>query len=241
MTIHTTTEYGIFKQLSGNRPVSQSHKKRLKESMRENYRFTVLTVNEHMEVIDGQHRLECARELGLPVNYVICDGYSLLDVHTINANSKNWNSDDYLSGYCEMGKGAYLYYAAFKKKYGFGHNEVLYLLTGVRSGGSIFDKFKDGELKIANKTEAEYIADSIIRLQKYYDGAKRRAFVFAMITLMKTPEFNFSRFINKLKLNRSMMYDCASSGQYIDLIEQVYNYRSREKVNLRFAKTGDTK
>jgi hypothetical protein len=234
MKIRTTKNYAQFKQLTGNRSISQSHKARLMESMRENYRFTVITVNENLEVIDGQHRLECAKELGLPVHYVICENYGLTDVHQLNANLKRWTTNDYLDGYCEMGNLHYEFYRAFKKKYGFGHQECLRLLNGSYNGAS-FEDFKNGQFVVKDRKKAIDRAEKILALEDLYPGIRRRTFVFAMLSLLDLPQFDYDRFRSKLERQRAKMYDCTSVDQYRDLIEKIYNHYTSDKVNLRFA------
>jgi len=234
MKIRTTKNYSQFKHLSGNRPINTSHKARLKESMRENYRFTVVTVNENHEVIDGQHRIKCAEELGLPVHYVVCDGYGLNDVQQLNANLKRWSTDDYLQGYCQMGLKDYLIYRDFKNTYRFGHNECMNLLCGSYKGDHFID-FKNGSFKISDRAKAVDYAEKIISLEEFYPGVRRRTFVFAMIDLLNLPQFDYGRFKSKLDRQRARMHDCTSVDQYKDLIEVIYNYYTSDKVNLRFA------
>jgi len=202
--------------------------------MRQNYRFTVVTVNENYEVIDGQHRIECAEELGLPVHYVVCKGYGLNDVQQLNANLKRWTTDDYLQGYCQMGMRDYLIYRDFKNTYKFGHNECMCLLSGIYKG-DLFINFKNGNFTIVDHAKAVDIAEKIISLEELYPGVRRRTFVFAMIELLKLPQFDFSRFKSKLERQRSKMHDCTSVDQYKDLIEVIYNHYTSDKVNLRFA------
>ena len=63
--ILTTREYSIFKTIEGNRNISLLHLNRLRESMLEKHLFTVIVVNENMEIIDGQHRFTISKELQL--------------------------------------------------------------------------------------------------------------------------------------------------------------------------------
>lgn len=100
--VHTTTDYFLFKPIEGNRNKNLLHINRLKKSMAETYLFTVIIVNEKYEIIDGQHRFECVKELKLPMHYIVCKGYGLNEVHVLNQNSKTWNADDYLTGYCNL-------------------------------------------------------------------------------------------------------------------------------------------
>ncbi len=234
--VHTTTDYSLFKSIDGNRNKNLLHINRLKKSMSENYLFTIITVNEKYEIIDGQHRFEIIKELNLPLNYVICEGYGLNEVHILNANSKTWSSDDYLEAYCKLGYSDYILYRNFKQRYGFGTRENVSIL----SGGNIYVKtdhmkeFFKGNFKVVNYSECCNMAEKIELISKYYKGYKRRAFVYAMISLFKNKNFNFDEFIQKLQYQQNQLVDCVNSSQYIALIEEIYNFRRREKINLRY-------
>jgi hypothetical protein len=233
--VHTTTDYFLFRPIDGNRNKNLLHINRLKKSMSENYLFTVIIVNEKYEIIDGQHRFEVIQELKLPLNYIICKGYGLNEVHILNQNSKTWNSDDYLDGYCRLGYSDYLRYAEFKKKYGFGHIECMTILSGHMRNGDKTKEFHNGQFKIVNYLKACDIADKINIVGQYYVGYKRRSFIFAMLQMFKNPNFELTEFLQKLKLQPTALVDCTSTEQYVSLIEEIYNYRRREKINLRYS------
>ena len=67
--IKSTTDYNKFRKLNGNRPVRPNHVKRIVESMQKQLLPTFIEVNEHYEIIDGQHRIEALKELELPVGF----------------------------------------------------------------------------------------------------------------------------------------------------------------------------
>lgn len=77
---------------------------------------------------------------------------------------------------------------------------------------------------------ADFILDSI----DIYEGSKRRSYIYAIASLMKNKNFSEKEFLRKLSSQRSKMYDCAKTTQYVDLIEIIYNYKNRNKINLRF-------
>jgi hypothetical protein len=233
--VHTTTDYFLFKPIEGNRTKNLLHISRLKKSMEKNYLFTVIIVNEHYEIIDGQHRFECVKELQLPLNYIICKGYGLNEVHVLNQNSKTWNADDYLTGYCNLGDKNYLQYKKFKDKYQLGHNESMAILSGNNSISKLLvENFKDGKFKIVDLKNAEEKAEKIWMFKDIYEGFKRRAFVYAMLYLFDKPQFDFAEFLQKVRNQPSALTNCNDAKQYISLIEEIYNYRRREKVNLRY-------
>ena len=232
--VHTTTDYFMFKSIDGNRNKNLLHINRLKKSMSKNYLFTVIIVNEKYEIIDGQHRFDVISELGLPLHYIICSGYGLHEVQVLNQNSKTWNADDYLNGYCNLGYEEYLNYKEFKDSYGLGHSECMTILAGYTAQKNASELFYTGLFKISNYNEACKTVEKIFMTEPYYEGFKRRSFIMAMLNLFNNPNFEFTEFIAKLKLQPTAMVDCTTASAYISLIEDIYNYRRREKVNLRF-------
>lgn len=70
--IQKTTDYAIFKAVSFNREKNKRHIESIKKiiSQENLLHLHPILVNEKMEVVDGQHRLEAAKELGLEVFYI---------------------------------------------------------------------------------------------------------------------------------------------------------------------------
>lgn len=59
--LYATTQTKHFKLLAENRPVNEIHVQSLMESFsKDAYLFTLIYVNEKLEIIDGQHRFEAA-------------------------------------------------------------------------------------------------------------------------------------------------------------------------------------
>ena len=71
-------------------------------------------------------------------------------------------------------------------------------------------------------------------MKEFYTGWKRRSFVYAIIRLLSNQNFDIDYFINKLKAQPNALSDCTTVTNYIILIEEIYNYRNRNKVNLRY-------
>jgi hypothetical protein len=231
--VYTTKDYSLFKTIDGNRNINLLHLNRLLKSMKEVYLFTCIIVNEFYQIIDGQHRFECCKELKLPLNYVMMKGYGLREVQILNQNSKTWNADDFLEGYCKLGYEHYIEYLKFKTKFEFGHNECMLLLGGSDNGHNI-KEFYAGNFKIKDYNLAHDKAQKICMIGRYYDGYKRSSFVRTMNNILAKPQFDFTQFMQKLKIQPLALQDCNSIDQYKLLIEEIYNYRNREKINLRY-------
>jgi hypothetical protein len=233
--VHQTTDYPMFKTLVGNRNVNPLHLLRLRESMKRQYLFTIITVNEKFQIIDGQHRFNSCKELGLPINYVVVPGYGLNEVQILNENGKTWNANDYLNGYCNLDWPEYLKYKRFKDSFDFAHKVNLILLEGTMGdGGRSVDRFKRGGFEVKQETFAYELGFKIKELKKIYGGAERVGFVLAFVTCIRKPLFSFEEFLEKLRFKSTMLVDCTTASSYLALIEEIYNYKRKDKVNLRF-------
>ena len=231
--VYKTYDYSLFKTIKGNREINSSHLKGLEKSMKENYLFTIIIVNENYEIIDGQHRFTIISKLLLPVYYIIRKGYGMDEVIKFNTESAVWKADDYLNTYCIDEKNDYKLYYKFKKRYKLGHQETKTLLSGSRRDNSTYARlFKEGKFKINNYNKAVENVEKIFSLAPYYAGYKRRSFILAMLTLFKNPLFDFNEFLKKIKMLPDALFDCTNVTNYIILINDIYNYNSQVKVNL---------
>lgn len=230
--VYKTYDYSLFSFIKGNRAVNASHLRGLENSMKDNYLFTIIIVNENYEIIDGQHRFTIISKLLLPVYYIIRKGYGMSEVIKFNTESVVWKADDYLNTYCDE-KNDYKLYYKFKKRYNLGHQETKALLSGSRINNSTYAKlFKEGKFKVANYNKAVEIVEKIFSLAPYYAGYKRRSFIYAMMNLFKNPLFDFNEFIKKVKMLPDALVDCTNVTNYLYLINEIYNYNCKVRVNL---------
>ena len=231
--IQKSKDYNIFKTLTGNRELNISNKEKLKKSFKENYLISPIIINEKYEIIDGQHRFNAARELGYYVYYILIKGYSLEEVKMLNTNSKNWKREDYLNAYCDLGFEEYIKFKKFYsdiKEFTIGSAERI--AAGHQSDNML--DFRNGKFKFGNVLDAYDTAQKILMFKPYYKGFNRNTFVGAVMKLIRNQNYNHAQMIHKLSLNPSILVDCANTSQYVLLLEDVYNYKSRNKTNLRY-------
>lgn len=243
--VQTTTDYAKFKNLAGNRDVNPLHVNRLSNSFREEYLLSPIIVNERLEIIDGQHRFTAAQANDLPINYIIVHGYRLPQVQRLNTGTSNWRKVDYLRSYADLGVLPYVQMRRFMEEFphlGIAASECLLTQNGsgannkgAEAGGRGKKRhFQEGTLEIIDLEFAYEAAAKIVKMEGAYDGYNRTTFVRAVSSLMQKPIFDVDYFIEKLDRYSSMFGHRQSIGEYIVLIEEVYNYRKRDKDNLRF-------
>lgn len=231
LQVKETKNYEMFSSINGNRPKNELHLKRLKKSMEEELLVSPIIVNEKYEVIDGQHRLQISEELRLPVRYIVCEGYGLNEVQRLNQNSKDWKMIDFISGYAELGNKEYQYLLKFHEDTGLTITTCVTLLS---NSGSATNDIRNGVWVAKHKKRANTIYEWLQIIKTYYKGIERKGFVMAMMHLYKREEFSISQLVGKIALQPTSLVDCVRSEEYIILLESIYNYKSRNKVNLRY-------
>lgn len=153
--IYHTDDYDQFIRLEGNRPVLAQRITRIARSIKENgYILNPIVVNEKMQVIDGQGRLEALRKLSLPVDYVIAEGAGLVECVALNSSTTKWTVDDYITSYCELGNENYIRFRALLNEFKQLGPIVKYCLISGSSDGNK-EAIKNGKVIVDEKIEVE--------------------------------------------------------------------------------------
>jgi hypothetical protein len=239
--VYKTSDLSIFKQIDGNRVPNLQHIKRLADSIRVyGMKCNPILVNENFEVIDGQHRLMAAQEANSFVYYIIMDGYTLNEVHTLNLNQKNWAKKDFMNGYADMGIKSYIKFRNFlSKNNDFSFASCLAFCNNTTDATHLRlsenkEVFEDGTWLGKDFDLAQEWANKIRMIKPYFKGYNSSRFIGTMITLFRCEAFDFNEFMHKLRIQPTALVDCVNREQYKTLIEDIYNYRSRNKVSLKY-------
>jgi len=240
MKVEKTTNYNRFKILGGNRVISRAHVKHIKASMVEKSIPVPIIVNEHFEIIDGQHRFSAAEELKKPVHYLRIPGLNLSDVQRLNSDSKNWNLNDYLQSYLDLGKKHYQVYADFLQEFGFKHEQNFILLTnGQIDSKTRRDHFKRGKLRITEdqlawgKMAAKRIIEIGSKFDKERDCTGKRYFVAACCKAFNVPKYNHAHMMKKIHARRNPLLPQPSLQDYTRMLEDVYFYHMSDSKKFR--------
>lgn len=242
-------DYEKFITINGNRVLNARNLQKIKDSISKTYLIAPICVNKEWQIIDGQHRYEAAKALNFPIRYYMCKEYRLNEIQVLNANQSNWTNKDYLESYCELGFEEYLKVRNFLNQFkGIGLANALTLISkgalssaDVKSYGSPRkgtdikkNTFREGTYKATDLSNGIQIAKDLMVLSKYLDFYKKRAFVIAFKKCHVNENFNFGLFLKKIEKFPSKAYDCPNTEHFINMIEELYNYRNKNKVNLRF-------
>ena len=235
--VFQTSDYSLFSYVDGNRNIKIPHLKRLQYSIQKKQIPVPIIIDNNYNIYDGQHRFEACKNLNLPIYYIIVPELGLNDIQTLNANMKNWTTDDYCDSYCKLGTHPEYYkYRDYKERFKFGHNETLVLLNGSskseHESRGLWQDFRDGNFKVINYAESIEFAKKILMTEPYYDGCRRRSFVFALLHCFKQKQYDHKIFMKKLKFQSAKLFDQTTVQNYLILIEKIYNYKNKHKARL---------
>lgn len=236
--IYITKDYSKFKMISGNRVIDQSHVRSIVKKMKRKggWLDTVeITVNEYFEVIDGQHRLIAAQLLGISVRYKIVRGSGIEEVRETNQGNNNWKLKDHVPSYVSQGIQDYVLLDMFTKKFPEIKLTHCQMLLSNSMSSSNRETFESGQWKVKNFETGVLWGNYLMSLKPYFSGFNRAIFIRGFIKVLITkPEFKFEEFLHKVMLQPTRLVPCGTTHQYVDLIEQIYNYKRKGKVNLRY-------
>lgn len=213
-----TKDYSFFKYSSNNRGIKPVNVAKIKKSM-EKYGFIagrpVLCTPDGV-VVDGQHRLEAAKELNIPVLYEIVTTDFVKTMIELNSTQTNWVLLDYINSYADQGVDCYRKLLKFQEKYKLGMSNciLIYMNKSINKSADI----RAGKVFVINP-DAEAIADFILNCDfvPYY---KEHKFIQAINTVYK--RLNKEQ-LNKIKTNLIAIPQFAKATEYIMAFENILN------------------
>lgn len=243
--IYRTNNHSMFKIDSRNRPVDERHvAKIMKKIQKENLLDSrPITVTNDLVVVDGQHRLEAARNLNLPIYYQIAN-LRIEDAPTINSAQQNWDSEDYLKSYSEMGDENYTRLLELSRETNVSPNGLMKLIACTKCGGQFYKKFKDGLFTIEPETIYEVkkillLIQSIIQNLKQHPAYSEHAKILSrtrgmdsLFSFLKNvlPEKHHQLFARKVYDYAARIYRCSSIKEYHDMYMAIYKYHNSKSL-----------
>lgn len=235
----STTDYDVFKKHEANRDVAEANVRGLIASISKKNMLHVrpILVDKDFNVIDGNHRLEAARRMQIPIYFEIDTNLQTEDMYLINSAQKNWSLSDYLNYYVHQKNENYIKLNDFLVKEDLPLNLSFSLLNGLRHG-SFFKDFREGKYQFPNETELQEALDkrqkilwTIDYIKKKTSGQKlylsRVAFFNALVEFFNIKTFDYSVFMNKLQYKLDLIRPCTKYSDYVRIFKDIYNWKNQ--------------
>ena len=241
-TVYRTDEYDVFNTLQGNRDVLAGRVSKIIKSIKANgYIFNPIIVNENMEVIDGQGRLEALKALNMPVDYIIVDGLRIKDCIALNIYQTKWNTMDYINSFADMGNINYSYIRHLCKRFS---SISIRVIVSAISNKYIGFEISNKTVQSGNMTctaeqyeKATSILEYLEKFMGYIDVNKGRteliytALIFAYKSDSVDNDRMLERFIKYYGSDIVKPFNAIEGA--LQALNTVYNYRSsNERLHL---------
>lgn len=240
--IRKTRDYNIFKKHENNRAIDKTNLNRLMFSIsaQNMLEFQPILVDGQMRIIDGQHRLEAAKLLGIEVYYQVNEETTHQDIVLLNAYQKQWKTEDYINYYISLGNENYRKLQEAADRRSISITELLEVAKATNNS-SKGESLKNGSFTFFGDKEMEKIDDILDKLEKVYETIGRyvaeakpimtsHRLRRALCAILNRPETNFEVLIQKLTLRAEHIRMCTTYVAYYSLLRDIYNWKNQKPI-----------
>lgn len=239
MQILESFDYEMFKPHGEQQKMAAPHIKKIKISMMRNGFIKAKPIHcyqdgKSLRIIDGHHRLRAAQELGIPVYYVV-GGLEDRDlIADENWAVRKWSNEAFVGMYVSRGLKDYIILAKYISR-GLHLKFASSLLSGeCTASGNQSESIRQGSFKVKTTQSADAIISIIERAGQFNEIAKSQQFIACLCVLVNLDWFSETILIKKIKDNPRCLIRSGSREQMMDQIEEIYNFKQRDKINLAF-------
>jgi hypothetical protein len=232
--VFCTTDYSLFKMVDGNRPINKKKVERIIKEIKagndvlDECPILVTEQNGHMDIKDGQHRFQIAKQLKRAVHYIIHEQQmSLYNVATMNSNTEKWTAENFINCYATAGNENYIRLKQFRDKYNIAIGSCLTLLTyGVQKNdgliSTLYDHFQQGTFEIKTYKQAVQYMELCKSFSEYKYWTSR-AFLISMTKILQAGKCDMDVLLKKFNENPLALIYSPDWKKIIANLEEIYN------------------
>jgi hypothetical protein len=240
MKILSTKNYSLFACNPFQRAFRQSKVNALIEKMRANGYPPSMAIsvyrakNGTLTINTGHHRLAAAQALGIPVLYVTEHQWTVKQLVDEGTSGTSWDAVAAAQNFAKQGDKDYQELLGFADK-GIPLTMAASLLVGEgAASGNARHKITSGTFKIKTRDHAQKIIALFEEFAARTPAIKHRPFISAFSKCLFTPEFDEDVFWRRMKANPSMLEKTSNEDQALKQIEEIYNFKSANKIPLAY-------
>lgn len=117
-TVRMSRNYNMFKFKDGNRDLNYINVNKMEESLKKHGWVTPIVVDNNYYIIDGQHRFQAAKNLGMPIAFIkMSNDFNVEAIRDINNAQEKWNTWDYVKSQADLGNVHFKYIQSLREKF----------------------------------------------------------------------------------------------------------------------------
>lgn len=224
--MNKTTDYSIFGEIESNREVDLRHVRKLMKAIekRNLLHLNPIIVDEQNRVIEGQHRLEAAKQLQVPIYYITDNTVNKSDIAALNTNKKNWSAQDYINFHCIEKRPGFSVLSKFLSEHpAIPTSSAIQLLSPFSRRN--MEEIREGYADVSNLAMAEKIAAFLKWLRNHFEHAYSGMVIQAVRKLFESEGFDPEHLKRKIEDQPRSVVKCIKTGHYVEMFLDIYNYK----------------
>lgn len=239
--IFKTYEYEKFSMSPYNRAVAEARKERIILHMKERNLLldNAIAVDLNHVIISGQGRYLAAIALGLPLYYYFSLEMTMDDVRDVSDLPNNWSMKDQMNYWVAHNHPDYILLKDFWDTYPWlALTSATALIGKGRMGGPAFKtNFNRGGFHAGNLTRGYQTAKVLVDFKDWIPTIYRsHAFISVIRVIAKSPNYDHSRMMQKMKNFHSLLTKQAKAEGYYTVLTEIYNKYAKEADRVHFDK-----
>jgi hypothetical protein len=228
-----TSDYSKFIRDPHNRAMETN--KPLRDSLKKHgwlYEIPIFVVPDgsKFKVKDGQHRLEYAIKMNLPVYYVV-GAEDNIGTAELNNTQRKWSLRNYVTSHAQQGNQNYKRLMSFMDEHGLNPYAAAFLL----SGSSLYTtskSIKTGQFKVVNEQHATDVMTVLRASSQVCKFWKNQYFIKAVSMTVAHTGVNVKTMCEKFRTHTSLLMLQPTVDGFIRMLEYIYNYKAHYITNI---------
>jgi hypothetical protein len=235
-----TKDLSVFVHHQHQQPMAASHVRRVALSMAKHGYWSSKPIGcvrngSKLTVIDGHHRLAAAQQLGIGVYCVVEEPGRADDIGDENYIVRTWSNTSFAKMYAKRGNPHYIELIRYAEDFSIPMSTAASLLRGEAGHSGNAGVFvRAGTFKVKTRDSMKMVVSFIQGLGVACPVIKTKVFIDALSILLFVEEFDAHTLYRRMETNPLLLVKCSDRDQMLQQIEEVYNFRTREKVPLAF-------
>jgi len=222
-----SNKYEMFRLMPNNRSINNALVKSLVKSIQEIGYIDArpIIVDNSFTIIDGQHRFEACKQLGLPIIYDISEADAHKTMIALNSSQKIWSMANYVESWANAGLECYAHVVEFENKYKLGMSNAITICITGRGNNALW--IKQGR-EFTPNPNGETIALFLLQCKLWIGFYKAHKFVTAVTALFaKTTPSNCRKILD----NIPSLSEQPNHAAYVRCFENILNKNIRKADN----------
>lgn len=219
--METSKNYLEFKFHKANRGINENNVLKIMQSIKD-FGYIPgrpILVDAEKNIIDGQHRFEACKRLGIAIQYEYVTTNFVQTAIALNSNQQSWKVSDYVESYANQGIDVYRKLLNFEQKYALGLSNSIEVFFDNKLKSRDIKKGEVFDINLQANLVAEFINDC-----KAVDFYKTTMFVRAIIYMFR--KLNQKQ-LDVIKNNILTIPKSATTEMYLNAFQNLLNRNKR--------------